>query len=153
MRSNGFLWNEKNWHRIHPTFRSKRIIASISIDAASAETYNKVRGGCFDTLMKNLNFIGSLMDKGELLSMTLIMVYRKSNYVEIPAFIDMAKKLYVVIHPLQAWEESAYVINGEYDDEAIHRPSHPEYQHFKEFIAANNVKHGQDEYTYVDFSY
>ncbi|QUJ68500.1 SPASM domain-containing protein [Photobacterium sp. GJ3] len=44
LRSNGILWTEKNWYRIHPYLRSLVVNACISVDAATAETYVKVRG-------------------------------------------------------------------------------------------------------------
>ncbi|KXF81057.1 SPASM domain-containing protein [Enterovibrio coralii] len=155
-RSNGLLWTKKNWYRIHPYFRSKMINALISVDATTEETYKKVRGGCFHSLMENLDFIHYLLKNKEINCINLIMVYRKSNYKEIPQFIELGKRLsasYIVINPLQAWEESAYVINGQYDDEAIHLPTHPEHDAFKDCLNTHGVKNGKDGEMYVDFSW
>ncbi|MGF1726808.1 hypothetical protein [Photobacterium nomapromontoriensis] len=41
LRSNGLLWNEKNWYRIHPYFRSKQISACITVDAISPKPMKK----------------------------------------------------------------------------------------------------------------
>ncbi len=153
LRSNGILWTEKNWYRLHPYFRSKLIYACISIDAATASTYKKVRGGAsFSTLVKNLHFIKRLKENGEINGLTFVMVYRKSNYHEIPAFIEMGNLFsacHLVIHPLQPWAESTYVLNGTYKHEAIHLESHPEHAEFKNFIKKNEIKKS----TFVDFSW
>lgn len=155
VRSNGLLWNEKNWYRIHPYFRSKLIYACITVDATTPETYKKVRGGCFHTLMENLEFVKSLHNRGEVGAITLVMVYRKSNYQEIPDFIEMGRAMnadYLVIHPLQPWAESSYVLNGQYNDEAIHLGSHKENSTFKSFIEQRGVKAGNIGRMFVDFA-
>ena len=149
-RSNGLLWNEKNWLRIHPYFRSKQIHGCVSIDAATGPTFEKVRGGSFTTLMKNMAYIKSLRQSGELSELTLVMVYRHSNYQEIPAFIEMGKQFLatrLVIHPLQAWSQSAYVRQGTYDHEAIHQQQHPEHQLFRDFITQQGIEKSK----FVDF--
>ncbi|WP_459778340.1 SPASM domain-containing protein [Photobacterium sp. R1] len=156
LRSNGLLWTDKNWYRIHPYLRSMAIYACISVDAATAETYATVRGGCFETLMKNLKFVQRLHQIGEINEITLVMVYRKSNYQEIPAFIELGKSLgasYLVIHPLQAWSESAYVIEGSYDHEAIHLRSHPLHGEFQDFIQKHGIVSGYSESVFIDFSW
>lgn len=155
-RSNGILWTEKNWYRIHPYFRSKLVYACISVDAATAETYERVRGASFSTLTKNLNFVKNLYQIGEVNAITLVMVYRKSNYQDIPEFIEMGKALsanYLVIHPLQPWGESAYVVEGTYEDEAIHLESHPEHVEFKDFIIKHGITNGLNKSIFVDFSW
>lgn len=65
-RSNGILWTEKNWDRLHPYFHSKLIYACVSIDATTASTYQKVRGASFSTLIKNLHFIKQLKESKEI---------------------------------------------------------------------------------------
>lgn len=80
------------------------------------------------------------------------MVYRKSNYYEIPDFIEMGKSFSacrLVIHPLQPWAKSTYVLKGTYKHEAIHLESHPEHDEFKNFILKNRIKKS----TFVDFSW
>ncbi|MDD1783406.1 SPASM domain-containing protein [Enterovibrio sp. ZSDZ35] len=155
-RSNAVLWNRKNWYRIHPTFRAKKIHACISIDAATESTYEVVRGDSFQTLMENMYFVRELLENGELESISIVMIYRKSNYHEIPVFIQLGKELKadtIIINPLQAWAQSAYSINGTFEDEAIHHPSHPEHHRLKQLIDENNIRYGNDGDTFIDFAW
>ncbi|QUJ68501.1 hypothetical protein KDD30_05140 [Photobacterium sp. GJ3] len=105
--------------------------------------------------MKNLTFVQRLRQMGEISDITLVMVYRKSNYQEIPAFIELGKTLgasYLVIHPLQAWSESAYVIEGNYDSEAIHLKSHPQHSEFQDFVLKHGIVSGYSESAWIDFA-
>ncbi|MGF1726807.1 hypothetical protein [Photobacterium nomapromontoriensis] len=102
-----------------------------------------------------MKFIKTLQQRGEIISITLVMVYRKSNYLEIPEFIEMGRAFnanYLVIHPVQPWKESAYVLNDQYNDEAIHNPEHPEHHRFRALIESHGITSGNQGKMYVDFS-
>jgi len=89
--TNGLLLNEKMWNSIkHNKFKS----INISIDAASKETYEKIRiGGQWETLQNNLKFISKLKKQQKIEKFFINMTVMKSNYKELKDFALMGKKL------------------------------------------------------------
>ena len=77
----------KYWERVkHQKFRS--II--ISVDAATKETYEKIRvGGKWEELLTSLSLIAEKRNKFE--HIVINMTVMRSNYREIPQFIDLAE--------------------------------------------------------------
>jgi len=62
----------------------------VSVDAAKKETYDKIRiGGSWDDLLQSLQLIKENEDKFS--SITINMTVMRHNYLEIPAFIDLAE--------------------------------------------------------------
>jgi MoaA/NifB/PqqE/SkfB family radical SAM enzyme len=94
LHSNGLLWNEKMWHSIDADVRSLVREAEISIDAATAETYavNR-RGGSFARLLRNLDYIATLRANGPLRWLGISMVVQENNFGEMPAFIDLGRRI------------------------------------------------------------
>ena len=60
LQTNGLLFNQTNYEKIHPANKKLIKLISISIDAASEEIYKTTRGGNFSTLCKNLEYIKQL---------------------------------------------------------------------------------------------
>lgn len=88
--TNGTLFTESEWEKLQG--RYEHIGFMVSVDAATKETYEKVRcGGNFDVLMKNMDFLSGLRRENKVSSVKVIMIVQKSNYEEIPAFIRWAK--------------------------------------------------------------
>jgi len=91
IHTNGMLWNEINWNKIksaQPYIKT----AEISIDAANAKTYHKVRrGGKWDLLIKNLKFIDTLT---QVHSIILSFVIQNDNYKEIVPFYKLMKDIF-----------------------------------------------------------
>lgn len=86
--TNGTLFNKKNWDFISSIY--KNIYISISIDAATKETYQKLRCGNFEYLKKNLEMLGKLRKENKIKEIQYNFVVQKDNYKEIPEFIKMA---------------------------------------------------------------
>ncbi len=92
--TNGLLFNEKNWNRLVNNTNA-RIMMTVSIDAASADTYRKIRGGDFKVLKKNMEYAAELRKTGELTYLRFNFVVQRENYLEIPEFIKWGKELNV----------------------------------------------------------
>lgn len=89
--TNGTLFTEKKWQEFKAE-RTSSVFLCVSIDAATKETYQKIRrGGNWDILIQNMRFAGSLRAKGEIKYFRLNFVVQRENYKEIPQFIEMAK--------------------------------------------------------------
>lgn len=92
--SNGHLLDERMANLI---INSKVVdVINFSIDAASPETYQKIRpGGDFHTVIKNISRLAQIVRKKKLDYFTIIinMCLMKENIKEAPAFIRLAKRI------------------------------------------------------------
>lgn len=88
--TNGTLFTPEEWKRLEGKY--EHIGFMVSIDAATKDTYEKVRcGGNFDKLMSNMDFLSNLRKENRVHSIIAIMIVQKANYKEIPDFIRWAK--------------------------------------------------------------
>jgi len=85
------LFNESNWKWLEKKFSI--IDVRISVDAATKETYRKLRGGSFDVLIKNLEMISKLHSQGKIREFILNFVVQCDNFHEMALFIELGKKL------------------------------------------------------------
>lgn len=93
--TNGTLFNEKNWEKLTRNKKSQ-IMMTVSIDAASKETYEKIRrGGNFSVLKSNMNYASELRRNGKLAYLRLNFVVQRRNYHEIPLFVEWGQQLEV----------------------------------------------------------
>ena len=94
--SNGMLFNEKNWERLMKRHKGRRIMLTVSIDAASQKTYESIRrNGNFDILKKNMAFASELRKKGELSYFRMNFVVQRENYQEMIPFVEWGEQLSV----------------------------------------------------------
>jgi len=129
LHSNGLLLDAKNLENLLPgsSFINR---LSISIDAGSEGTYQKVRGGDWKRLIENLQWAGKERKNGRFQSLALLFVYRKENFRNMPDFVALAKKVHadeVHFSPLLRWERMAI---ENYAGEAVHLPGNDHYQEF-----------------------
>lgn len=91
--SNGTLFNEKNWIDFKAKVQGK-VLATFSIDAASKETYEKIRiGGDFEKIIANMEYASKLRKKGELSYLRLNFVVQNLNYMEMEDFVKWGLQL------------------------------------------------------------
>lgn len=89
--TNLLLFNEEKWMKIEGNY--EYIEFQVSIDAATKETYEKVRrGGKWELLQKKLELLSNLRQIGEVSKVQINMVIQKENYKELEAFVAMAEK-------------------------------------------------------------
>ena len=91
--SNGMLFNERNWKNFKKE-KNGKIMLTVSIDAATKETYESIRrNGNFDILKKNMEFAAKLRKDGELRYFRMNFVVQKENYQEMPLFVRWGEEL------------------------------------------------------------
>ena len=91
--SNGTLFSKSNWEKF-ATNKLGKIMLTFSIDAATKETYEKIRrNGNFDILKKNMEFASELRREGKVSFLRLNFVVQRGNYQEMIMFVDWAEKL------------------------------------------------------------
>ena len=125
--TNGLLFTEKSWDRICNEVVD---VAFISIDAATAATYAENRGGDFDLLQANLDFIGALRATGRLKLFGMNFVVQQNNYAEMPAFVELGRRVgadFVFFQQIVNWGTFS---RAEFKDRAIHLPDHPRHEDF-----------------------
>lgn len=89
--TNGLLLNQKMWDSIK---HNKIKTISVSIDASSKKTYERIRkGGRWQILQRNLKLISNLRKNKKIKHFSINMVVMKSNYKEMKQFLKMGKKL------------------------------------------------------------
>lgn len=93
--SNGQILTQKN---IDIILERPVTNISFSIDAATPNTYRKIRGFdmlTFDTVIKNISLLIKLRNERnqELPSVTLVMVLMKENYQELPDLVTLAGEI------------------------------------------------------------
>lgn len=128
LHTNALLWTERSWQAIPERTRSFIRAATLSIDAATAETYavNR-RGGDFETLLDRLAFIADLRKNGPLAYLEIHMTVQSNNYREMPAFVRLGREHHcdrVSFHQLLDWGSYS---PDEYAARAVQLKSHPEH--------------------------
>lgn len=136
LQTNALLWTKRTWRTIPEDIRSLVRSAEISIDAASAETYSiNRRGGEFERLIENLEFIGTeLRTQGPLEWLKISMVVQQNNFREMPAFVRLAQRYnadQVYFGKLINW---GTFTQEEYDQRAVHLESHPEHYKLRDVL-------------------
>jgi hypothetical protein len=135
LHTNGLLWTKRIWDSIPDPTRRLIRGATISIDAASDETYavNR-RGGEFKTLLDRLAMIGERRRDGPLDYLEFHMTVQRNNYSEMPAFVELGRRFgadRVSFHKLLDW--GSFTLE-EFAERAVHEPSHPDHESFLQML-------------------
>jgi len=139
LMTNGLLLTPAMWDSIAASHHAIQGV-SISVDAATAETYAETRGGDFRRLLENLGFVAALTAAGHLQWLELSFVVQQRNYREMPAFVRMGRRMGCtsvlfqrVMHWKDAMDDAAYAMA------AVHRPEHPEHAAFLDVLADDTL--------------
>lgn len=91
--SNGTLFTPKNWERF-AAGKTGKIMLTVSVDAATKETYEKIRrNGNFDVLQENMEFAACLRKSGALSYFRMNFVVQRENYQEMIPFVQWGERL------------------------------------------------------------
>lgn len=135
LHTNAQLWTPKMWATITGDIQQLVKTTEISIDAASSETYSiNRRGGDFERLLANLEFISKLRKNGPLTTMKISMVVQENNFLEMPDFVRLGKHFNVdtvFFSQLVNWGTYS---EEEFSDCAIHLPEHPKHSEFLDLL-------------------
>ncbi|GJQ57461.1 MAG: radical SAM protein [Candidatus Scalindua sp. AMX11] len=132
--TNGLLFQPRMWETIkHNNFT----YVNISIDAATKETYKKVRrGGNWEQLMKALEVFKKAREEGKFSSVNINMTVMKSNFKEIPQFVEMARA--------NGFNSLFTRIRGPFEDENIFESNNEkDIQELKKVLSNPNL-YGED---------
>jgi MoaA/NifB/PqqE/SkfB family radical SAM enzyme len=141
LHTNGVKWTKEIWNKMSD-LHGLVTDAEVSIDAATKNTYGKVRrGGDWDQLMENLKFIPK-----EVPWFGMSMVVQDTNYKEIPKLIKLRDKLvkesgnksiYVYFSKITNW---GTFTDKEYEKKAVWKESHSNYSDLVRILNENVKK-------------
>jgi sulfatase maturation enzyme AslB (radical SAM superfamily) len=138
LQTNGVLFTQENWNKLHK-LHENHIAAIISLDAGTEESYNYTRrGGDWNKLMKNLEFISTLYKENKLKFVRLDCVVQNKNYKEIGTFINIAKNynFHCYLSRIVNWGRGTYT-DEEFKEHNIFDNNHPNHLDFIEKINQN----------------
>jgi uncharacterized Fe-S cluster-containing radical SAM superfamily enzyme len=131
LHTNGVLLTPHSWSKLTHIHKNINNI-SVSIDAATKETYLKVRRlSNWEMLLKNLEFMATLLDRGEIKLLNFNFVVQNDNYIEMIDFVKLARryhsKIIVFFTLMQNWGTFS---ESEYQKQMIWDEGHVNYLHF-----------------------
>jgi wyosine [tRNA(Phe)-imidazoG37] synthetase (radical SAM superfamily) len=132
--TNGLLFNRAMCEKMS---KVQKAVASVqvSVDAATAETYEKVRmGGSFANLMENLHFLGELRRIGAIGEFIISFVVNALNFREMKAFARLGCELGCDQVAFSAMSNWCTFSEEEYRDLAVHLPEHKDHAALKEIL-------------------
>jgi MoaA/NifB/PqqE/SkfB family radical SAM enzyme len=130
LMTNGLLFTPRMWESLRSAHAAIRGI-SVSVDAATADTYAVNRGGDFNRLITNLAFAGDLVAAGALDHFELSFVVQRNNFREMPQFVRLGLDLgatAILFQKLIHWDRT--YPREVYLDAAVHRQGHPDHAEF-----------------------
>jgi uncharacterized Fe-S cluster-containing radical SAM superfamily protein len=133
--TNGQMFNQTCWEQMK---NARDAVASVqvSIDAATRETYEKVRlGGSFANLQENLRLLSELRRKGAIGEFIISFVVNALNFREMKDFARMGFELgcdQIAFSFMSNWLTFS---EEEYFELALHLPGHKDHRALKETLA------------------
>ena len=133
LHSNAQLLNRRTWNKIGLQDRVRNV--SISIDAATEETYSYTRqGGSWKELIKNLFFVKHKKKRGQVGMFTILFVVQQANYKEIPKFIELGHRVGADGIFFDMIVDFRTGTDAEFSHKYIGNPAHPEYQQYLDVL-------------------
>jgi hypothetical protein len=140
--TNGLGFTFDNYGRIPMRERIK--VVQFSMDAATSETYRKLRGGSWERLLQNCAFVADLRKRGKIDRSEWGFVFQAANWRELPAFLEIARAYSVdkvVVYTILNHNHA-----GKFGEVAIHHPDHPEHTEAMRVLDAARNAVGLDVY-------
>jgi organic radical activating enzyme len=139
LHTNGQLFNKRAWEELELDGLVQS--CEVSIDAASAETYRVVRrGGDFDRLLQNLDFVRFLHQSGQIEQWTASFVVQAKNFREMPEFVRLTQQLGATNIFFQMIRNWGTFTAEEFVTEFIGNSLHPDHAEFLEVLRAPELQ-------------
>lgn len=124
--TNGLMLTPQMWESVAAAHGAIYWI-NVSINAATPETFAiNQRGGDWEKLLQNLEFISGIRRRNEIECFTVSFIVQANNFREMRAFVELGRRYKVdkinFVHLMEgAFDTRAYPLH------AIHRPQHPQH--------------------------
>jgi MoaA/NifB/PqqE/SkfB family radical SAM enzyme len=127
LQTNGILFTKELWER-RPHLQAMIHTLSVSIDAASKPTYEAIRrGAAWETLVRNLEFIGTLRLGGRIQELQMRFVVQRANFREMVEFARFGLALGADAIPFSRIENWGIFRPEDFVHVDVCHPSHPEH--------------------------
>src|SRR4051812_20403770 len=133
IQTNGLLFTRERWERIAKAHAAIDWI-SVSVDAATPETYKTNRGGDFNKLLDCLEFVGELRRTQQIKMFFINFVVQANNFREMKPFIALGEKYGCDLVDFQMFEDWGTYTQAQFAAAAIQKESHPEHQEFVAYL-------------------
>jgi MoaA/NifB/PqqE/SkfB family radical SAM enzyme len=134
LQTNGTMFTEKTWRRLR-RIHGRIGGVLVSFDAATASTYAITRrGGNWNRLLENTEFLGQLRRNGEIGGLFLYFVVQQANFREMPAMVALGKQFGAdgVNFSKAVWWGTWTM--AEMRSQRVWEPDHPEHAEFARMI-------------------
>ncbi len=128
LHTNGLLCDEKHCSQLGILNKIDRV--SVSIHAATEETYNKIAlGSNFERVMENVRWLSQMKKNGDINWVDLIFVVQKNNWFEMKMFLEKAIELdaSASFYEYRDWGNH---MGKNYEDYAVFHSQHADYNNF-----------------------
>lgn len=151
--TNGLLFDKGFWQK-YPDVHSMIRTVRVSIDGATKPIYEKLRrGGDFERLKQNMEFLASLRREGMFEELSILCVYQLDNFREMKAMAEWAIKLgcdYIYFEKLLDW--NSYGRGDGYTARAVHLMDHPDYVEFRAVVSDPIFHHPVVKRDWIDIN-
>jgi wyosine [tRNA(Phe)-imidazoG37] synthetase (radical SAM superfamily) len=141
LHTNAVLCDERAW--VDCSLSGRVDWVEVSVDAARPETYSLVRrGGDFERLLRNLEFLSKLRTSGQISTLALNLIVQRANFREMPEFVDLAVRFnvdQVNFSSIQQWGRA--MNEAEFAESQVWRHGHPEYREFVAVLRDPRLQH------------
>ena len=139
--TNGQLATAERWRQF-PDLLEMIDILSVSIDAARAETYERLRRpGKWPSLMKNLELIAEMRRSGSIRRFQINFVVQEENYREIPEFIELGARLGVDSIWLQRVTNYGAYVESAFAKADVTSSLHPQHEELLDILRSPVMSH------------
>jgi MoaA/NifB/PqqE/SkfB family radical SAM enzyme len=139
--TNGQLTTAERWRQF-PDLLEMIGILSVSIDAASGETYERLRHpGKWPPLMKNLELIAEMRRSESIRRFEINFVVQEENYREIPEFVELGTRLGVVSIWFQRLTNYGAYSEGAFAKADVTSPAHPKHPELLDILRSPVMSH------------
>jgi MoaA/NifB/PqqE/SkfB family radical SAM enzyme len=123
--TNGQLFTPERWEKFS-NLKGMPISVGLSIDAASKDVYEELRrGGKWETLCRNMEYISSLKASGDVVNVTMRFVVQKKNIHQLEDFVLLGKKWNVDTIRFQRLGNYGTFSESEYFDSNVFSQDNP----------------------------
>jgi MoaA/NifB/PqqE/SkfB family radical SAM enzyme len=125
LHTNCLLLDDTRWSALGPARNQIRQI-SVSVDAGTPETYRLNRGGSWEKLWRNVDFINDLRRENRRIGLIMYYVVQDNNFRELIDFCRLAFEHgadSINVFYLRHWKNT--FSDDEYRARAVHLPGHP----------------------------
>jgi MoaA/NifB/PqqE/SkfB family radical SAM enzyme len=133
IQTNGLLFTRDRWQRIAKSHSAIDWI-SVSVDAATPETYRINRGGDFRKLRECLQLVSEIRKAGTIELFFINFVVQANNFREMKAFVDLGEEFGCDLVEFQCIENWGTFSPEQFDAVAVQQRTHPDHQAFLDHL-------------------